>query len=122
MVDDEVLPRAAPTDTVEEPSDLPGVATSPMHHLPDFFDGNDESLEEAAGKEDLADLAREWILLQLGKVCSNEVSDEYFSLAWDMCEVFMRCKQVLKKKPGLKSLRRQIIQENVPGIKLDYII
>ena len=123
------MPRDEPPSPI--PPDIPdgdgpGLqafdSAAPMHHLPECYDCNDEALEESAGKEDISDLAREWILLQLGKVCSNEVSDAYFSMAWDMCEVFMRCKQVLKTKPVLKSLRRKIIQENVPGIKLDYII
>ena len=39
-----------------------------------------------------------------------------------MCEIFMRCKEVLKNKPVLKTIQRKIIEENVPGIKLDYII
>ena len=122
-----VVLDSLPTDCPDEPPEEGPVAVgfnpaAPLYHLPDTFPGNDESVEEDAGHEDIGDLAREWILLQLGKVCSNEISDAYFSMAWDMCEVFMRCKQALKKKPLLKSMRRKIIADNVPGIKLDYII
>jgi len=94
----------------------------PMH--PNLMSSSEEDeLSELACKDQLVEIAREWVMTQLGKVCSNEVADSYFSMAWDLCEKFARIKAVMdERKPSLKQLRRKIVEENVPGIKLDYVI
>lgn len=83
---------------------------------------DEDELEADLCQSDLMDIAREWVMLQIGKVCSNEVSDAYFSMAWDICEVLARMKESMISKPVFKSLRRKVIEENVPGIKIDFIL
>ena len=55
----------------------------PIH--PNFMSSSeDDELPELACKDQLLEIAREWVMTQLGKVCSNEVADSYFSMAWDL--------------------------------------
>ena len=132
-VDEQAEPPGAQTEVpqVQDPSEPrpvniecpPAVEPFPQV-LPSFMSDSDGSeFPDLSCKEQLMEIAREWVMMQLGKVCSNEVADSYFSMAWDMCETFVQIKDVLEgKKPSLKQLRRKVVEENVPGIKLDYII
>ena len=68
------------------------------------------------------DLAREWILKQMGRNCSNFVCDDYFHFAWKYCHVFARLKEENGGKDvNLANLRKKVMKEYVPGIKMDFI-
>ena len=43
-------------------------------------------------------------------------------MAWQYCEVLSKIKSLNRKKPNFKALRTKMIKEEVPGIKLDYIL
>ena len=67
-------------------------------------------------------LAREWILTHLGRNCSNSVADDFFQFALDHAQLFLRFKEELNgKRNVMTDLRRKVMQENLPPIKMDYI-
>ena len=70
----------------------------------------------------LIDLAREWVMKQLGRNCSNMVADQLFDFAWEYCDVFMRLKQ---EHPGkrnlLPNLRKKLVKQLAPGLKMDFV-
>ena len=59
---------------------------------------------------------------QLGRNCSNRVSNDYFDFAWEYCDVFMRLKN---ENPGkqhlLPNLRRKLVKQLAPGLKMDFV-
>ena len=70
----------------------------------------------------LLHMAREWILLQLGRVCSDKVSNDYFDFAWKYAEVFAAFKRAKNGRTvQLKDLRRKIYAEHLPNVKMDFI-
>jgi len=65
----------------------------------------------------LLDLAREWCLIQIGRNCSNQVSNDYFQFAWANAHVFVDLKKQLNgKKITMKDLREKVVNQCAPGI------
>jgi hypothetical protein len=70
----------------------------------------------------LLDLAREWCLIQIGRNCSNQVSNDYFQFAWANAHVFVELKKQLNgKKITMKDLREKVVNQCAPGIFSDYV-
>ena len=83
-------------------------------------DGSDTS--EEAGIADVGDLAREWYLIQLGRVCSNEVSSDLWDFAWKHCDAISEFKANMDGKPTkFPALRKTVLKECAPALKMDYI-
>ena len=97
---------------------------------PETFHNDDPSSPSSYASDDpdyfedtsLLELAREWILTQLGRNCSNSVSDDLFQFAWDNAATFVRLKDLHKGKTNiLPELRRKVISDCLPPIKMDYV-
>ena len=74
-------------------------------------------------QESLMDLAREWILTQLGRNCSNAVADDFFQLAWSKAHLFVRLREENNGRENLlPDLRRKVIREKLPPIKMDFLM
>ena len=85
-----------------------------------IFDDDNDPLGIRRGG--LATLAREWIVKQLGRVCSDAVSNDYFDFALEYADVFMHLKQTyLRKPPCLRDLRPRVMKKLLPDIKMDFV-
>jgi len=126
---DEIVP--VENDTVQEAVPDPELHFVPVEEQPDQVEQQEDQLsndddvdldQTEIVKDTLMEISKEWFINQLGKVCSNEVSDSYFDLAWELAELFSKVKQCLPKKPCFKHLRHKLVKEFVPGIKMDYVL
>ena len=71
---------------------------------------------------DVKDLAREWILRHMGRICSNEVANDLFDFAWDYCDVFLRHKlEHGGRQIRMRELRKKVTKEHVPKVDMDFI-
>ena len=83
--------------------------------VPEIDDGGTD-------EESLMDLAREWILTQLGRYCSNAVADDFFQLAWEKAHIFMKLRDQNEGRHNLlPELRRKVTREKLPPIKMDFL-
>lgn len=84
-------------------------------------ESSSESNEESLPQMSILDLAKKWMIVQAGNVCSNRVADMFFRLAVDNCEDIQRLKSENKGKiPQLIHLRRIINERLVQGIFMDF--
>ena len=104
-----------------------GQASSDSDVQTDVENRENEALPESDGsasseEADIAvsDLAREWYLLQLGRVCSNEVSSDHWDFAWKYCDLISELKRNGKGKK-FPELRKKVLKECSPEMKMDYI-
>lgn len=90
--------------------------------IEDHPDLVDDSISEHGDLEDanIKELAREWMMLQIGNNCSNQVADNFFRFAMQNSHVFQRLKEEHGKEPSLKHLRKKIVKEDIPGILQDF--
>ena len=120
-----VSPVSATEESVSETSNESAAdinSDSSRHENNVDEDGNcddDADMDE----ESLLDLAREWILTQLGRNCSNAVADDFFQLAWEKAHIFFRLRdQNIGRQNLLPELRRKVIKEKLPPIKMDFLL
>ena len=66
-------------------------------------------------------LAREWLMQQMGKVCSDTVSNTFFDFAVEYSDVFMQLKAT-EGRLKLRSYRKRIIKSSIPEIRMDYVL
>ena len=87
-----------------------------------FPDRDSDSTASSTPEDEMSvkDLAREWYLIQLGRVCSNEVSSDHWDFAWKYCDVISELKKngKLKKFP---ELTKKVLEQCAPKLKMDYI-
>ena len=95
--------------------------------------GEDTEYEEVSDMDDQNDplgirrgglktLAREWILHQLGRVCSDSVSNDYFDFAIEYADVFMSLKMKRRTSPiSLRDIRKRVMKSNLPEARMDFI-
>ena len=101
-----------------EPPNNPSPDGDPQQPDTDTDNHTDNS-EDGMG---VKDLAREWYLLQLGRVCSNEVSSDHWDFAWKHCDVISELKRNMNGKfKQFPELRKKVLKECAPRLKMDYI-
>ena len=101
----------------------PQMAHLPLNMRLDDMDNYDEENDpKGIRRGGLLHLAREWVLLQLGRVCSDKVSNDYFDFAWTYAETFVELKKARNGRPShFRDLRRKVMEDNVPQFKMDFI-
>ena len=66
-------------------------------------------------------LTREWILKQLGRVCLESVSNDYFDFAIEYADIFLQIKKKFPSQPPkLRDLRGRVKKEHIPELKMDF--
>ena len=75
--------------------------------------------DEEEDVDDIQNLARQWMLCQIGNNCSNAVADNFFKFAIDNSNIFMRMKES-GKQTSLNHLRRKVVHQDIPGITNDF--
>ena len=78
----------------------------------EWDDHNDPLGIQCGGPENLA---CEWLMQQMGKVCSDTVSNTFFDFAVEYSDVFMQLKAT-EGRLKLRSYRKRIIKSSIPEI------
>lgn len=70
-------------------------------------------------KLSVEELAKDWLMIQIGHNCSNAVAEKFFHYAVVNCERIKELRDAGELN-GLRSLRKKFNHDNVAGVKMDF--
>ena len=96
----------------------------PNDEHPDDGDGDEPQPEgDPIHYNDILEaLSRDWILLELKHVVSKSAANEFWDAAARYFPILQQCREnenITKKIPKFRSIRNNLYNDNVPGIKLE---